>query len=79
MELNPLMMSLIETNGNKIAHLAEEVSKFQEAITKLKQLQVDLHEYACMRATMLFKIGKLSILLAVCEKANKSNNDRCSL
>lgn len=32
--------------------------KFQEAITKFRQLQVDFHEYACMRATILFKTGK---------------------
>ncbi|XKL62099.1 hypothetical protein PGB90_001932 [Kerria lacca] len=54
-ELNPLISSFVELNRNKTKNLMEEAMKFQEAITKFRQLQVDFHEYACMRATILFK------------------------
>lgn len=57
MELNPLVASCIELNGEKLRNIVEEAAKLQEAIAKLKQLQVDVHEYTFMRATILFKRG----------------------
>ncbi|XP_069705499.1 nuclear receptor subfamily 2 group E member 1 [Periplaneta americana] len=35
--------------------LLHEVKVFQETLTKFKQLHVDPHEYACLRAIVLFK------------------------
>lgn len=57
LELNPLIMASIEQNGDT-KELMEEATKFQEVVMKFKQLHVDLHEYACMRATILFKTGE---------------------
>lgn len=54
-------MACMEQNPDKSKNFMEEAAKFQEVITKFKQLHVDLHEYACMRATILFKTGKYYI------------------
>lgn len=57
-ELNQLIMSLVEMNSTKTKNLTEEATKFQEIITKYKQLQINVHEYSCMKAIILFKTGK---------------------
>ncbi|XP_065223778.1 nuclear receptor subfamily 2 group E member 1 isoform X2 [Planococcus citri] len=56
LELNPLIMACLEQNDHEDKHhLISEANKLQEVINKFKHLQVDFHEYTCMRATTLFK------------------------
>ncbi|XP_068082025.1 nuclear receptor subfamily 2 group E member 1 [Anabrus simplex] len=49
-ELSDMVVAL----GHRDA-LLHEVKVFQETLNKFKQLQVDQHEYACLRAIVLFK------------------------
>ncbi|KAK6616984.1 hypothetical protein RUM44_005341 [Polyplax serrata] len=45
----------IRADTEKALTIAQEVKYFQETLVKFKQLHVDVHEYACLRAIILFK------------------------
>lgn len=45
----------IMSDTEKALTIAQEVKLFQETLIKFKQLHVDIHEYACLRAIVLFK------------------------
>ncbi|EEB14839.1 Orphan nuclear receptor NR2E1, putative [Pediculus humanus corporis] len=45
----------VTANSEKALTIAQEVKQFQETLIKFKQLHVDIHEYACLRAIVLFK------------------------
>lgn len=38
--------------------LHQTTSQFQEILTKLRWLRLDHHEFACLRAIILFKTGE---------------------
>lgn len=44
--------------SDKLVTLMTEIRCFQELIAKMKEMQVDLTEYACLKAIVLFKTGK---------------------
>jgi nuclear receptor subfamily 2 group E protein 1 len=49
--------------------LLHEVKVFQDTLNKFKQLHVDPHEYACLRAIVLFRTnGELQLgLMVICD------------
>lgn len=49
----------VTANSEKALTIAQEVKQFQETLIKFKQLHVDIHEYACLRAIVLFKTCKI--------------------
>lgn len=56
-ELGALVQSLgiLEEKSEKALTFLQQVKEFQDILTKLAQLQVDPHEFACLRAIVLFK------------------------
>lgn len=60
LEISPLMGAcghLLQNEDTAISFVSE-VRHFQEVLMKLKQFQIDGHEYACLRAVVLFKTGE---------------------
>lgn len=56
-ELGALVQSLgiLEEKSEKALTFLQQVKEFQDILTKLAQLQVDQHEFACLRAIVLFR------------------------
>ncbi|XP_075210920.1 nuclear receptor subfamily 2 group E member tailless [Lycorma delicatula] len=63
---NPLLSAASELVSNS-SNILQEVTAFQENLAKLRQLHLDPHEYACLRAIVLFKTGL---------EGNSSDSDR---
>lgn len=59
-ELSHLLATQVALDADQTAGLVQEVHSFQETLLKFKQLNVDTHEYACLRAIVLFKTCKFS-------------------
>lgn len=53
-----LGISADDTTSDKVVNLMTEIRAFQEILGKLKSLQVDPTEYACLKGIVLFKTGK---------------------
>jgi nuclear receptor subfamily 2 group E protein 1 len=47
--------ALTHRNSEQAVALLHEVKLFQDTLSKFKQLHVDPHEYACLRAIVLFR------------------------
>jgi hypothetical protein len=47
--------ALAHRDSERTLALLHEVKAFQDTLTKFKQLHVDPHEYACLRAIILFR------------------------
>lgn len=57
-EVDPLITAFVEWNrGEKPENLVDDAKNMVDAIRNFQRLQVDPHEYSCMRATVLFKPG----------------------
>ncbi|KAF5305464.1 hypothetical protein FQA39_LY01555 [Lamprigera yunnana] len=56
-ELNLLIhnSNLVKQEPEKKSAFEKEVSEFQSVLSKVIQFRVDLHEFACLRAMLLFK------------------------
>ncbi|KAK7602673.1 hypothetical protein V9T40_006647 [Parthenolecanium corni] len=55
-EVDPLITAFVEWNrGEKPENLVDDAKNMVDAIRNFQRLQVDSHEYSCMRATVLFK------------------------
>nr|CAD7394877.1 unnamed protein product [Timema cristinae] len=58
MELGPLLASCgALADSERALALLQEVKVFQDTIDKFRAMTVDPHEYACLRAIVLFKTG----------------------
>jgi len=58
--------ALAHRDSERTLALLHEVKSFQDTLTKFKQLHVDPHEYACLRAIVLFRTnGKLQTGLKI--------------
>lgn len=58
--------ALAHRDSERTLALLHEVKAFQDTLTKFKQLHVDPHEYACLRAIVLFRTnGELQTGLKV--------------
>ena len=56
--------ALTQRDSERALALLHEVKAFQDTLAKFKQLHVDPHEYACLRAIVLFKTtGKFLTML----------------
>lgn len=57
LELTPLVSAsrLVEYEQEKAVKFLNEVKEFQNNLTKISQYQIDGHEFACLRAMVLFK------------------------
>jgi len=54
--------ALTHRDSERTLALLHEVKVFQDILTKFKQLHVDPHEYACLRAIILFRTsGELQL------------------
>lgn len=48
-----------DSTSEKVVAIMTEIRAFQEILGKLKSLQVDPTEYACLKGIVLFKTGRL--------------------
>lgn len=57
LELTPLVSAarLAASDQEKTVKFLNEVKEFQETLTKIAQYHIDAHEFACLRAMVLFK------------------------
>nr|XP_018897069.1 PREDICTED: nuclear receptor subfamily 2 group E member 1 [Bemisia tabaci] len=68
MELTQLLCAAATRDMHKARSIVPEITNFQETLFKLRNLQLDAHEYACLRAIVLFKT-------AVDSNSNNSSGD----
>lgn len=57
-DLSHLLAAHAAIDSEASTNLIQDVHSFQETLLKFKQLHVDDHEYACLRAIVLFKTCK---------------------
>lgn len=62
LELAPLINAcgFLERERDKTVNFLNEVKEFQDTLAKLAQFRLDPHEFACLRAIILFKIPSSS-------------------
>ena len=50
--------------SDKMASLFADIRNIRELVGRLRSMHVDTSEYACLKAIVLFKAGKLNILVS---------------
>lgn len=53
----------MQSTSTRHSVLAEDARKLREIITKLNLLRVDHTEHACLKALVLFKAGKIQLMI----------------
>jgi len=71
LELSQLLSAHAVLDAEQTVGMIQEVHSFQETILKFKQLNVDAHEYACLRAIILFKTCRYLFLVTNWQATNE--------